>query len=149
MGQKKEKKHPGGRPTIYDPSYADILPDLFKDGQSVIEVCVELGIHKDTFYEWCGKHKEFSDAYALGLMYSEAWWQRLGRAGAAGAKVNPPMWRMNMMNRFKWTDRIDVTADVETLNKTEVLNESIKALSYDERKKLAEEWLEKHRNRTK
>lgn len=100
-------KHPGGRPCEYDPAYAEMLPDLFKEGESVIEVCVVLGIHKDTFYDWCKKYKEFSDAYALGLMYSEAWWQKLGRAGAAGGRVNPPMWRMNMMNRFGWREKIE------------------------------------------
>lgn len=137
-------KHPGGRPEKYDPELAELLPSMFKEGQSVVEVCVELGIHKDTFYDWCAKHKEFSDAYALGLQYSEAWWQKLGRAGAAGAKVNPPMWRMNMMNRFKWSDRIDVSEDIRTANFKDVADPDLSSKSYEERVKIVKEWLSRN-----
>lgn len=129
-------KHPGGRPPKYDRAYAEMLPDMFRDGQSVVEVCVELGIHKDTFYDWCAKHKEFSDAYTLGLLYSEAWWQKLGRAGAAGGRVNPPMWRMNMMNRFKWSDRIESEITVTDVPVGE-------GLSHKEKVRLAREHAEK------
>ena len=137
-------KHPGGRPTKYDPQYAELLPEMFKDGQSVVEVCVELGIHKDTFYDWCAQHKEFSDAYVLGLMYSEAWWQKLGRAGAAGGKVSPPLWRMNMMNRFKWSDRIDVSEDIRAANFKDVADPDLSSKSYDERVKMVKEWLSRN-----
>lgn len=138
-------KHPGGAPTKYDPQYAELLPEMFKEGESVVEVCVLLGIHKDTFYEWCNTHKEFSDAYAIGLMYSEAWWQKLGRAGAAGVKrVNPPMWRMNMMNRFGWKDRFDVSADIQSANFKDVAEDDLAGKSYEERARLAKEWLSRN-----
>lgn len=138
-------KHAGGAPTKYDPSFAEMLPDLFSEGESVVEVCVVLGIHKDTFYDWCAKYKEFSDAYAVGLMKSEAWWQKLGRAGAAGARrVNPPMWRMNMMNRFKWSDRIDMSADIKSANFNDVADDELAGKSYEERARLAKEWLSRN-----
>jgi transposase-like protein len=90
---------------------------MFKNGESVSEVCAELGIHKDTFFEWVKTYKEFSDAYKKGLELSEAWWTKLGRAGATGkAKIQPATWIFNMKNRFKWTDRVEqvVTATVDT-----------------------------------
>lgn len=104
------KKQPAktGRPTKYTPALAKRLPDMFANGESVAEVCVELDIHKDTFYEWIKKYPAFSDAYKKGLQRSEAWWSKLGRAGSMGqVKIQPATWIFNMKNRFNWTDRIE------------------------------------------
>jgi len=106
-----------GRPQTYNDKWVkdhtDKLPDLFKEGQSVAEVCVELGMCKDTFYRLCNEYPEFSYAYKKGLEMSEAWWTRLGRHGAAGAaEINPTTWIFNMKNRFKWADRHEVKQDI-------------------------------------
>lgn len=103
-----EQPNKGGRPTKYSVALSKRLPDLFKNGESVAEVCMALDISKDTFYAWVKKHKRFSDAYNKGLQKSEAWWSRLGRAGAQGSvKIQPATWIFNMKNRFGWTDRIE------------------------------------------
>jgi transposase len=81
---------------------------MFSEGQSVSEVCAELGIWKDTFYAWVKKYPRFSDAYQRGLDLSQAWWERLGRGGASGTlDIQPTTWIFNMKNRFKWTDRME------------------------------------------
>lgn len=124
------------RPTKYKPEFAKQLPSMFDNGESVVEVCVALGIRKDTFYNWCKKYPKFSDAYKEGLERSEAWWQRLGRAGALGSqKINPTTWIFNMKNRFKWTDRTEVsqTGDVTI---REDKTEKIKALTDEQLLKL-------------
>lgn len=103
-----ETKNKGGRPTKYSVALAEALPDMFVNGESVAEVCDALDISKDTFYAWVKKHRRFSDAYKKGLQKSEAWWCRLGRAGARGqVKIQPATWVFNMKNRFGWTDRIE------------------------------------------
>lgn len=102
--------------TKYSKEIAEKLPDMFANGESVVEVCVSLGINRDTFYDWCDKHKEFKQAYEQGLLLSQAWWERLGRAGSLGSqKINPATWIFNMKNRFKWTDRnqVETTGDVK------------------------------------
>ncbi|GHT86931.1 hypothetical protein FACS1894137_13230 [Spirochaetia bacterium] len=97
------------RPTKYSRKLCKKLPDMFLEGQSVVEVCADLGIWKDTFYQWVNKYPEFSDAYKKGLLLSEAWWEKLGRAGATGQiSINPATWIFNMKNRFKWTDKQDL-----------------------------------------
>jgi len=102
----------GGRPTKYRKEYAEKLPDMFKNGESVAEVCAKLGIWKQAFYEWVEKHEEFSNAYKKGMELSEAWWTKLGRVGSAGkANIQPATWIFNMKNRFKWTDRNETTVD--------------------------------------
>lgn len=102
----------GGRPTKYKKILAKRLPEMFKDGQSVCEVCVDLGIHKDTFYEWVKLYPEFSDAYKKGLSLSQGWWEKLGRGGAAGKiEIQPATWIFNMKNRFHddWKDKHEIT----------------------------------------
>ena len=103
-----------GRPPKITVKWADdqakTLPDLFKDGESLAEVCVELNICKDSFYKACQISADFSDAYKKGQEKSEAWWQKLGRAGAAGKhSIQPATWVFNMKNRFGWVDKKEVS----------------------------------------
>ena len=98
-------------PAKYDPQLAEKLPDMFNGGESVVEVCVSLGIARKTFYMWVKEYPEFGEAFARGKERSEAWWTRIGRAAAAG-KVNGFMsgpWIFNMKNRFGWKDQADIT----------------------------------------
>ena len=96
----------------YDDAIAEKLPAMFENGESVVEVCVQLGINRDTFYDWCKKHKKFNKAYEQGKLLSQAWWEKLGRAGSLGTqKINPATWIFNMKNRFKWSDRTEVESN--------------------------------------
>jgi len=88
----EEKKRPVGRPSTYREEYCEKLLEYFKSvpltvmkevekvaNGEVITVmeerpnpppffesfCIELGISKDTFYEWVKKHPEFADAYKV------------------------------------------------------------------------------------
>ncbi|GHU62048.1 hypothetical protein FACS189445_4660 [Spirochaetia bacterium] len=111
-----------GRPTKYSRKLCKMLPDMFLEGQSVVEVCSDLGISKDTFYQWVNKYPEFSDSYKKGLLLSEAWWEKLGRAGATGKiSINPATWIFNMKNRFKWTDRQDLNVAGELDTKLKLI----------------------------
>lgn len=93
----------------YDPKICETLPQMFANGETIVEVAKALGISRRAFYDWKLQHPEFAEALDEGLAYSEAWWSKLGRAGAIGAKpVNPALWIFNMKNRFKWADRTDV-----------------------------------------
>jgi len=126
-----------GRPTIYDPE--KMLPkvlSLFREGASIKEVSAELGINRDTFYEWARKHTAFSDTIKRGEELSEAWWLSVGRKGVIGeVKINPTLWYMNMKNRFGWSDKheekSDSSIDMTNLSQTEkalLLEEAIKVL---------------------
>ncbi len=102
------------RPVIYDKKYGDrlskTLPTMFKNGESLAEVCCDLDMSKDSFYKLCKISDKFSDAYKKGLENSESWWTKLGRAGAAGkVTIQPATWCFNMKNRFGWRDKIEAT----------------------------------------
>ena len=128
----------GGRPTKYRKEIADTLPDHFKEGQSVVEVCGEIGISKDTFYKWCAKYPKFSDSYKKGLLYSQQWWEKIGRAGTVGkVPINPTMWIYNMKNRFRedWNDRVQIEHSGDL---------TVTALSPEEREKRIAELIGKN-----
>jgi len=106
-----------GRPTKYNAKLCKLLPAMFANGESISEVCAELGISKETFHKWEKLYPDFSDSYKKGKELSEAWWTKLGRAGATGkAKIQPATWIFNMKNRFGWTDRVEqvVSTTVDT-----------------------------------
>lgn len=109
---------PKGRPNLYTKDYGDnaaqSLPTMFKNGESLAEVCADLEMSKDSFYQLCELSPLFSDAYNKGRDLSEAWWAKLGRAGAAGkVQINSPTWVFNMKNRFKWTDRVETSGAIQ------------------------------------
>ena len=112
-----------GRPTKYNAKLCKLLPAMFASGESISEVCAELGITRETFGQRKSLHLDFSDAVKRGLELSEAWWTKLGRRGATGkAKIQPATWIFNMKNRFGWTDRVEqvasATVDAATADMT-------------------------------
>jgi len=122
--KKTPVKRSVGRPTKYSKAMAERLPDMFKSGEDVIEVCVELGISKDTFYRWVKEHPEFSDAYEKGKEFSEAWWNRLIRGGAMGRiKVQPATLIFCMKNKFGWKDRIETQHSGEIASRLVIGND--------------------------
>lgn len=106
-----------GRPSKYKPEFAEQLPALFAEGQSVAEVAVVLGVTRDTFYDWVKRYPKFRDAYELGKQVSEAWWSKLGREGASGVQdIQPTVWIFNMKNKFGWRDQPDSREEKQPIN---------------------------------
>lgn len=118
------EKHPGGRPSKYDPKMCEIVASMGEKGEGVIEVCVKLGIHKDTFYQWEKDKPEFSDAVKAFRANSQVWWERVGRMAVIGEVdgFNATAWIFNMKNRFKddWRDKVeqDLTSSDGTMTPT-------------------------------
>ncbi len=93
-----------GRPTKYDPSWMlEEVIQIGRIGGSHTEMAVQLGIHKDTFYEWLERHNDFSDAVKIADAAAQTWWERAGRSGAIGLipNWNPTTYIFNMKNRFR------------------------------------------------
>lgn len=66
--------NPIGRPSLYNPDYhcAEIVR-LGKLGYHVYQIAREFGVVSSTIYEWCLKHKDFSDSYLLAQEHAKAW----------------------------------------------------------------------------
>jgi hypothetical protein len=110
MTKKKTKaKSSRGQPTKYKEEYCDLLLQHFAEGLSFTAFAGRLGVHKDTLYEWCKHHKEFSDAKELGEYKSLYFWEKVGVDGATGkiSNFNATAYVWNKKNRFPedWHDR--------------------------------------------
>lgn len=93
--------HPGGRPTLYQDKFCELVLLAGKEGKSVAEVCGEWEISKQTFYDWQKAHPEFLDACTRARDFSQAWWETHGRTNLFTDKFNTTLWIKNMHNRFR------------------------------------------------
>jgi hypothetical protein len=109
---------PLGRPSKYDPKYCQTVIDLMSEGASIEELVLELGICKQTIYNWQQEHPDFLDAIKTGVELSEGWWKREGRKALRDKDFSYTGWYMNMKNRFGWADKqqTDITTGGEKIN---------------------------------
>lgn len=110
-----------GRPTKYNPAFCDLVIKMMKKGHSKLSVAGQIGISRDTLYEWCKKYPEFSDTIKVGEMKSYAYWEDLGMRGMMG-KVKgfrPSLWIFTMKARFGWSDNSPLKAIEDDLDKLE------------------------------
>ena len=100
------------RPSKYTNDIPEKVIEFMRDGMSIEEVCYELNICKQTFYNWCEKHPELLDSKKKGVDFSCGWWMREGRTSLRDKDFNYTGWYMNMKNRFGWADnqKHDITS---------------------------------------
>jgi len=109
-------KSEGFQPLDREAPRIEGLSDMYRDGQSLVEVIAKLGVSQMQYFRACDKSSKFKRAHDEGLIRAEAWWSKLGRAGAAGKiKLNSAAWVFSMKNRFAWTDKKELTATVATV----------------------------------
>lgn len=90
------------RRTKYYPDMCDTILDIAQEGGHVSQMCVKLGISKDTFYRWLDRYDEFSEAYAQSKLISQAVHEEMLLAGAMGRikNFNFNAMAMLMNNKF-------------------------------------------------
>lgn len=91
----------------YDPSICEKLPQMFANGEEVIEVCRELGIHRSCFYQWIDRYPEFASAYEEAKEVSGLWWLKQARKAASDPefKVNGSVLIFALKNKLGWHDK--------------------------------------------
>jgi hypothetical protein len=107
-----------GRPSKYRPEMLDTILALMQDGASLVEVCAEIGISRETCAQWQNPespwyNKTFSDTIKRGVELSSAWWERVGRTNLKDRDFNYTGWYMNMKNRFGWKDKHELSGNKE------------------------------------
>lgn len=113
-----------GRPTKYKEEYCDMLIEHMKQGYSFESFASRVGVHVDSLYEWCKMFPEFSESKKKGFASSQTFWEDAAIKGLwniteHGQTLNTSLWIFNMKNRFKWTDRHEVTKDVKDMDDDE------------------------------
>lgn len=99
-----------GRPSKYKNEYCELLIEHLESGLSYEAFAGVIKVHLDTLYEWEKVHPNFSEAKRIGVQAGRLFWEKMGRAGAAGKikNFNCTAWIFNMKNRFGWRDKQDV-----------------------------------------
>lgn len=141
-----------GRPHTYSPDMCEKIIKIGEEGGHVAEMCKAIGIRsRDTFYRWVREIDEFKEAYDTATLYSQAWYEKVMRAGALGQikGFNFNAMAMTMNNKFRddykigshgASTNIEIgsinTAELnldELLQKAKQLTQDIEALpNYDE-----------------
>lgn len=100
----KEKPHSWKNPK-YKPEMCEEVIGCYIDGMSDAQICRELYISRDTFYEWVKHREDFAAAVKVGKVWSEAWWIDKAQQAVEGTiKIDSKVWFANMKNRFSWRD---------------------------------------------
>ena len=111
---------PAGRPSSYDPSYCEQVVEWGQSGKSATWMAAQLGVHRDTLYEWAKVHDDFSDAFMRARHLAQAWWEDQGQSGLFIPGFNGSVWAKNMGARFKdeWgeSSKIDHTSSDGTMS---------------------------------
>lgn len=116
MMDEAKPKHPGGRPSKYDPEYAPRVKSYCLLGLKDAQICELLDISESTFNLWKNGHPELSEAIRAGrkdadskvatAMYDKA---------CAGDTTAAIFWLKNR-HRDMWRDRQDVEHVVNVIN---------------------------------
>lgn len=86
------------RPTKYLPEYADTLVELAKGGASLLECALEIGVCKQTLFNWADAHPEFMDAITRAKAYRQVWWERVHRSCAMTGEGNSSAIQFGLKN---------------------------------------------------
>ena len=74
---RKKKYARPGQPTKYKPEYCESVVELSREGATLTALAVELGVSRDTLYEWQKVHPQFSDACTRARDVARKWWEQV------------------------------------------------------------------------
>lgn len=112
-GDRMASKNKGGRPTVMTPEMVQKLEEGFLKGLTDAECCLFCGISKQTLYDYCTKHPEFTDRK-----------EDLKKQPAVQAKLNIldainqgdkdiSKWYLERKNKDEFSLKQEITADVQ------------------------------------
>lgn len=107
------QNNPVGRPTKYDPAMCKEVVRWMGMGYSKEATAAALNIGKTSFFKYIDEFPEFANAVREGESRNLLFWEGAGLSGMYAEKFSAPVWIFNMKNRFKWSDRQEITGDPE------------------------------------
>lgn len=104
---------------VYNESMCAIAEQLLSAGKSIARVATNLGVCRETIYDWRDKHPEFAKALKQGKDAAQSHWEDVGEDGIQGKIKNfsATAWMFTMKNRF----RADYQEDKEPKSANETL----------------------------
>lgn len=103
-----ETKHPGGRPSKYKPAMCDEIISLMNDGLSLTAAAAELGICRETVYDWEREIPEFSYAVKLGRSKRTLKLERDLLSASEGPVVTARIFALKNACAAEWREKQDI-----------------------------------------
>lgn len=114
--QEEATKHPGGRPTLYDPSFCDVVIALGKQGKSKAQIAKHLDVARNTLDNWAVEHDEFLSALTRAQDFALCWWEDQAQSymleDKEGQRLNASIWSRSMAARFPKDYRQEVKQEI-------------------------------------
>lgn len=106
-------KHPGGRPSKYDPAYCEQVIDCLSEGKSVTSFAGRIGVARSTVFKWADEHEEFSDSLKIGQAKATEFWEKIliGVAKDGGGNATAAIFGLKNRASDDWRDRQDHKVD--------------------------------------
>lgn len=105
-----DAKHPGGRPSDYQPEFCARVIEYGHQGKSLTWMATELAVTRQTLHNWMDAHPEFLDAITRAKELAQRWWEDKGQDGLEKAQFNASLWSRSMAARFPddWREKAAV-----------------------------------------
>lgn len=122
------EKHPGGRPTDYNPAFGEQIVTLMADGLSLAAAAAELGIHRQRVYEWKERHPEFADTISLGMAKRQLFLERRLLSAAEGPIVTSSIFALKNAAALDWREKQEIEQRT-TLEASDTLTDLLTAIA--------------------
>ena len=125
-----------GRPSVYKKEFCERVCELGAEGFSIAEMAADIGVKRQTLYDWADTKPEFFDAFTRAKELSLSWWEAQARIGLYtrdGVSLNASLWSRSMAARFPadYTEKkgVDHTSSDGSLKPTTIV---IRAAEHDD-----------------
>ena len=109
MSKERGGKHPGGRPTKYEPRFCDMVEEEMAKGFSLTAFAGIIGVAKSTLNEWMSEHKEFSDAVSRAKSKRLLLWEKAAMkvavSGGGPGTATIIVFGLKNMGGDEWSDK--------------------------------------------
>lgn len=88
---------------VYNQALCEKAREIMARGKSIARLATDLGVCRETIYDWRDKHPEFAKALKAGRDAAQAHWEDIGEEGVLGEIKNfsATTWIFTMKNRFR------------------------------------------------
>mgnify|MGYP003390327182 FL=1 len=111
----QDDRHPGGRPSKYDPAFCEKVVEWGKLGKSRSWMASRLDVSHQTVINWEHAHPEFLEAMTRAEAHAQAHWEDLGHDNIMMHGFNSSVWSRSMAARFPkhWREKTAVVGGDE------------------------------------
>lgn len=115
-------RHPGGRPSKYDPTFCDMVVAFMRQGYSLAAFAAHIGVARSRINDWMAAHEEFREAVSQGkgarLLHWEGAALRVAEKGGGPGTATIIMFGLKNMGGDEWTapEKVDHTSSDRSMS---------------------------------